>query len=156
VTVPPASGSLKVKVWTERKVYRENDEVKIFIDGNKDFYGLIVYRDATGNLIQLLPNGMRPDNLFRGGRRYSVPDARDVFKLLVQPPFGKEQITVFASTAELEPVAGASMGQGPKSLRGTLETIRKQTRGVAIVPTGQTSAAHEFFESTFLLTTRAR
>ena len=37
---------LIVSVWTERKQYREGDEIKIFLKGNKDFYARIIYINA--------------------------------------------------------------------------------------------------------------
>lgn len=123
---------LTVKVWTEQAAYREGQAIKIFLKGNKDFYARIVYRDVEGNLIQLLPNQYRRTASFSGGQTYAVPDQSDAFDLVVGPPFGTEQILVFASTTPVGSIAGQDIGRGLSLLSGSIEDIRKQTRGVAV------------------------
>jgi uncharacterized caspase-like protein len=62
-----ASDHLSVSVWTRKQVYRIGENFRIFLKGNKDFLAVVVYGDAAGSLIQLLPNRYRTDNRFRGG-----------------------------------------------------------------------------------------
>ncbi len=43
---------LTVKVWTDKKRYREGEEMKIYVEGNKPFYGRILYQTSAGEIIQ--------------------------------------------------------------------------------------------------------
>jgi hypothetical protein len=93
------SAPLSVKVWTDRPVYSEKENVRIYVKGNKPFYGRLVYRQADGTLIQLLPNPYRKNNYFNGGVIYELPSGDDAYSLETSTPFGIEQVTLYASTA---------------------------------------------------------
>lgn len=123
---------LAVQVWTERKIYRAGEIIKVFIKGNKDFYARVVYRDAGGNLVQLLPNTYRSENRFTAGKTYAIPDDRDRFDLEVGEPFGQESIILFAATTPIENLRGEDIGGGLTLLPGSLEGIRDTTRGIAL------------------------
>jgi hypothetical protein len=90
---------LNVKVWTDRPAYAEKESVRIYVKGNKPFYGRLVYRQADGALIQLLPNPYRKENYFNGATVYELPSGSDRFDMEVGPPFGTERVTLYASTA---------------------------------------------------------
>ena len=92
---------LKVKLWTDKQEYKEGDKVKIYLKGNKPFYARILYKDAAGNLLQLLPNPYRGENYFNGGVIYEIPSGNDRFDLEVSPPFGQENILIYAATSAL-------------------------------------------------------
>ena len=89
---------LEVKVWPAKEDYQAGEEVKLFLQGNKPFYALIVYKDAAGNYMQLLPNKHRSNNHFEGGVVYEIPSSGDQYKLEVTPPLGEESIKAYAST----------------------------------------------------------
>lgn len=92
---------LNVRLWVDHKDgnYHRGEQMRIYLKGNKPFFARLVYRDAAGHLLQLLPNPYRRDDYFRGGVVYAVPGGKDRFALEVSPPFGEEQITLYASTA---------------------------------------------------------
>ncbi|MFZ4440312.1 MAG: DUF4384 domain-containing protein, partial [Syntrophales bacterium] len=92
---------LKVKVWTDKPAYKQGEKVRIYLKGNKPFYARVLYRDAKGETVQLLPNPYRKDAYFNGGTVYDIPSGNDRFDLEVSPPFGEENIVVYGSTAEL-------------------------------------------------------
>lgn len=126
------SAPLTVSLKTEKGEYTLGDEVRIFIKGNKDFYAYIVYEDAAGNLIQILPNQYRKDNLFKGNRDYIIPDKNDDFSLRIQPPFGTENIWLFASTNALGKVDITPMGKSFYSIRDNIKKYGEKTRGIDI------------------------
>ncbi len=144
---------LAVKIWTGKKTYRAGENIKIFLQGNKDFYALVVYRDAEGGLVQLLPNQYRQGQRFAAGRTYAIPNDKDAFDLEVGPPFGSENVLVFASTAPLPEMAGDDIGRGLKQLRGELAELRRRMRGISAVPRegqsgeGQGDGEREFHEA---------
>lgn len=92
---------LAVKVWSDKEIYSEGEKMKIYLKGNKPFFARVIYRDAGNNNLQLLPNPYRQDNYFLGGVTYAIPSGTDKFEMEVNPPFGEESITVYASVAEL-------------------------------------------------------
>ena len=92
---------LKVKLWTGKQEYKQGEKVKIYLKGNKPFYARILYKDAVGKPLQLLPNPYRSDNYFNGGVIYEIPSGNDRFDLEVSPPFGQEDIVMYAGTAPL-------------------------------------------------------
>src|SRR3990172_2991058 len=101
---------LAVKAWTDKKTYRSGEKIRIYIKGNKPFYARVLYRDAGGETIQLLPNPFRMDNYFNSGAVYEIPTGNDRFELDVSPPFGEENVIVFASTTPLGEIGVESLG----------------------------------------------
>ena len=143
---------LKVKLWSDRTTYSEGDVVKVYLKGNKPFYAQLVYQDSQGDLIQLLPNPYREENYFNGGVTYEVPTGKDKFELAVTPPFGKETIILYASTAPLGEIELEDSGpvytvitpadQVSRSLRGL--RIQKKFEGP-----DEEKAAAEFDEAEY-------
>ncbi len=85
---------LKVEVWVDRPdgIYYNGDSIKIFVRANKDCYIQLVYYDAHGNAILVFPHKREWNNKIEGGRVYRVPG-----DFVIQPPFGREILKVFAS-----------------------------------------------------------
>ncbi|OGW30505.1 MAG: hypothetical protein A2X54_04015 [Nitrospirae bacterium GWF2_44_13] len=138
---------LSVKVWTDKKEYREGDKIKIYIKGNKPFYAKVIYKETTGSLIQILPNPYRKDNYFNGGVIYEVPSGNDRFELEVNPPFGEESIAVYTSTSQLGDLDLKEEG-GVYQVKTKPKDIGIKTRSVKIkeVTEGKAQQASEFFE----------
>jgi hypothetical protein len=101
---------LKVKIWTDKQDYKKGEKVKIYLKGNKPFHARIIYKDAAGHLLQLLPNPHRPENYFNGGVIYEIPSGNDRFDLEVYPPFGQEDIMIYAATMPLGDINLATQG----------------------------------------------
>lgn len=123
---------LTVKLWTNQLQFRPGQYMKIYIKGNKPFYGRLTYKDASGNLLQVLPNPNRSEYHFNGSVTYQVPDMNDNFELLVAPPLGIESLTLYASTAPLGKVEKQNIGGVYKLTQGS-EKIAYQTRGIRII-----------------------
>ena len=123
------SAMLNVEVWTDKTEYKTGDEATIFLKGNKPFYVRVIYRDASGNILQLLPNPYRSNNYFEGDTTYRIPSDYDRFKLEVSPPFGYEEIIVYASTSQLGEIELESAGD-VYAVRIGEEEIARKTRGV--------------------------
>ncbi len=89
---------LKVEVWVDKPdgIYYEGDSIKIFVRANKDCYIQLVYYDAQGNAILVFPHKREWNNKIEGGKVYRVPG-----DFVIQPPFGREILKVFASEKPL-------------------------------------------------------
>jgi len=158
---------LNVQLWTDKKEYKETENIKIYIRGNKPFYARVVYKMINGELQQLLPNPFRKSNYFNGGAIYEIPSPEDRFELEVEPPFGQERIIVYASTAPLGEIDLAPHGGvykintgsekiGVKSREVFLsEKIELRSRGVSLREknSGQKVTTAEFSEVQITFTT---
>ena len=152
---PVGDAPLTVNVWTSKKQYQDGERIEIFVRGNRDFYARIVDITSAGDIIQLLPNDYRRINFFEAGKVYKIPDKGDVFELTVKPPYGEDQIVVYASESPLGDVAMEQVGQGLRRYRGNRNTLATMTRGIAVVGAEQGGiSGAEFYEATWTLKTR--
>ena len=148
------SAPLTVQVWTGKKEYRQGEKIKVYIKGNKPFYARILYKDAAGNMVQLLPNPFKKDNYFNGGVIYELPSGNDRFDLEVSPPFGREDVILYASTAQLGDLRLDTRGE-VYQVKTEAKDIGISTRGVKISQTADNKAksAAEFFEEKTVVNT---
>lgn len=146
---------LTVKVWTDKETYREGEKIKIYIKGNKPFFGKLVYHDAEQENLQLLPNPYRQDNYFQGGVIYEIPSGRDKFELEVKQPFGKESIVIYASISELGDLKLQQAGS-VYSIKTKPKDIGIKTRGIKINETSSIKSQQtaEFSEGMVNIRTR--
>jgi hypothetical protein len=147
--IPAASGGpLQVRIWTDKSAYREGEKIRIRLQGNRPFYARILYRDASGGLLQLLPNPHRTDDYFQGGVTYELPAEGDRFDLAVSTPFGAEDILVYASTSPLGNIDLAAAG-AVFQVETRPADVATRTRGVRIEarPGAGQPAAAGFVES---------
>ena len=144
---PPAA-PFQVRIWTDKPTYREGEKIRIRLQGNRPFYARILYRDASGGLLQLLPNPHRKDDYFQGGVTYELPAEGDRFDLAVSPPFGAEDILVYASTSPLGKIDLAAAG-AVYQVETRPADVATRTRGVRIEarPGAGQPAATSFVES---------
>lgn len=147
---------LSVKVWSDKAKYGQGEKIRVFVKGNRPFYGRVVYQDASGDLVQILPNPYRKNSYFNGGTVYEIPSADDRFDLEVSPPFGPEKITLFASTAPMGEVNLADAG-GVYAIKVKADQLSSGTRGVKFVNKGSGAASvAEFAESSHEMLTSGR
>jgi hypothetical protein len=134
---------LRVRVWTDKKEYKNAEKIKIFVRGNRPFFARILYKDVKGSLLQLLPNPHRKDNYFQGGVVYELPAGTDAYDLTVTPPFGRESIVVYASTEPQGDVNVESAG-AVYQVMAKPEVAGLQTRGIKFTRKDKTASG--FYE----------
>jgi len=152
------SAPLRVRIWTDRPSYSEKEHVRIYLKGNKPFYGRVIYKQADGSLVQLLPNPYRDQNYFNGGAVYEIPANGDRFDMETTAPFGTERITLYASTTPLGKIDVNSAGSVYQVVSRPAD-IPLGTRGVKLVPKSETGGATvpaEFDEAVAELTTKGK
>jgi len=148
------SAPLSIQLWTDKKEYKKGEMVKVYLKGNKPFYARVLYKDAGGELLQLLPNPYRKDNYFNGGVIYEIPSGNDKFDLEVSSPFGEENIVAYASTSPLGEINLKSEG-GVYQIKTKASDVGEKTRGVIFKEkTGdKATQASEFFEENVVVRT---
>ncbi|MBN1603319.1 MAG: DUF4384 domain-containing protein [Chitinispirillaceae bacterium] len=150
---------LHVILKTDKKEYCDRDQIQISIVGNKDFYARIVYETAVGELLQLFPNQHRQDALIKGGQKVNIPDDTDTFVLeAIGPPYGKEKIILYASTADLGDVDLDEYGSDFFKIKEDVTTVSKLTRGIKIVEEKKSEQfqGEEFFQTECDITVRSK
>ncbi|MCB1693158.1 MAG: DUF4384 domain-containing protein, partial [Pseudomonadales bacterium] len=153
---------LNVNVWVDSQdqTYEEGQDVTVYLQGNKPFYARLIYTDASGNNIQILPNQHRSDNYFAGATILEIPEAKDKFLLTVTPPFGKEKLTLYASTSPLGGISTTKAGGDVYAVNEAPEAIPAKTRGISIQAVSteekakKQSKVAEFAESSVEITTK--
>jgi hypothetical protein len=155
VNIPEAP--LTINVWTEKRRYRQGEQVVILVRGNKPFYGRVLSINPQGTKFLLLPNEFRTDNFFEGGKIYQIPDEDqgDRFDFTVgEPPHGRERIVVFASSVpqgdlQTAPIAGGIISEFP----GTREALDLIVRNLRVTPGAGASSEADFVEATWTIET---
>jgi hypothetical protein len=145
---------LQVKLWTDKQAYKKGEKIKIYLKGNKPFHARILYKDAAGHLLQLLPNPHRPENYFNGGVIYEIPSGNDRFELEVTPPFGQEDISIYAGTLPLGDINLAAQGNVYHVLSKSAD-VPQLTRGLKIQEkdSGRKDLPSEFSEEALSIRT---
>jgi hypothetical protein len=146
---------LNIKVWTDKKEYKGGDKIKVYLKGNKPFYARVVYKEAGGGLVQILPNPFRNTSYFNGGTVYELPSGEDKFDLEVSAPFGEEGVIVYASTAPLGEIGLKAEG-GVYQVQTKTEDVGIKTRGVRISQKAEGSGpgVSEFIENGVTVATK--
>ncbi|MGL1889194.1 MAG: DUF4384 domain-containing protein [Reichenbachiella sp.] len=122
---------LTIKMWTNKKEFLAGDIMRVYIKANKPFYGLLTYRDASQNLLQILPNPNRTSSYFSGETTHTIPSTGDKFELIIEPPFGEEFLSLYASTQPLGNINKIAIGPAYQ-LKDTDQQIAEKTRGLAL------------------------
>ncbi|MBN1350413.1 DUF4384 domain-containing protein [candidate division KSB1 bacterium] len=144
-----STGPLTVKIWAAKDVYEEGEKMTFFMRGNIDFYARIIYVDATGQRLQLVPNRYENNNFFKGGQTIEFPRKSDKYELTVAPPFGKESVIVYASTSPQGDIDLKQTESSYYTVEDDLNKLGYKTRGVKI---GKRKGA-EFFETSCAIKT---
>ncbi len=149
---------LKVSLWAASKSFREGELIRFSLKGTRDFYTTIIYQDAQGNLVRVIPNPNRGQTLFKGEVTHVIPDRKlDRFFLKVSPPFGVETIYAYASTEPMPEIAGDDIGNGLTLVKKTLGQVQAMLRGESGGKTSATKTAGkpgDLVETSFRLQTR--
>lgn len=146
---------LTLKVWTNQENFTAGDVMKVFIKGNKPFFGRLIYIDVNGTNLQILPNPNRRENYFQGGVIYEVPTGMDKFDLTVGEPFGSEKVVLYGSTSPLGQLSTTNLGAVLQVKEP--EKVAAKTRGISITTTkpGVREKVSEFAEAVAQVTTSA-
>jgi uncharacterized protein DUF4384 len=110
--------------------FQAGDEISLLLNLDRDAYLLLVYRDASGNLVKLFPVRKNNNGWVSAGDFIPFPRRADRLRLIVSPPFGEEQVWAFAA-------AEAFPGTLLKNI-DDIESLRKQLLSTGI----SFSAAH--------------
>ncbi len=112
----------------DQQLFQKNDILAFLLSLNKDAYIFAIYEDASQQLMQIIPNKNQQNNFYSAGIFIAVPAQGADFQLVVQPPFGKEKLWVFATDVEKIILTGKLQMNGLKLLEGDIKKVRQQIK----------------------------
>lgn len=110
------------------QTFIEGDHLSFLLNLDHDAYLLAIYQDASGNLVQVLPNSESSTVPLKAGMFIPIPEQNASFRFKVKQPFGNETLWVFASNLQPPVLSGTTLSNGLKDLKVNLETIRNKMR----------------------------
>ena len=143
---------LTVRIWTDKKRYKEGEHVNVYVEGNRDFNARIVKVGAKG-IHQLLPNNYRQVSFFKKGKTYKIPDEGDRFNLQVSQPFGTESFVVYATSLPMSHINMKTIAGGLYQYRGSMPFFERSVRSG--LPIGEDQAV-QFYEAAWDILTSPR
>ena len=131
VQAPPAasaSNPLDVVAWVDHatNTYAQGEQVRVFVQTNKDAYVTVLNVGPDGSTTVLFPNRYQADNRVRANTVTEVPDPASGARIAVSGTTGAELIKVVATTRPAPLFAGTQLAQA-----GLFQTIRQRAQETA-------------------------
>lgn len=130
----PISRGMRLAVTShlgDGQTFSAGETITYFVNSDQDAYLLLVYEDASRNLIQILPNAYASNRLFRAGSVIEVPAVDDPFEFVIEAPFGVERVWAFAASRPFPRLDGKTLESGLVILSGEMNSIVKRLRAHA-------------------------
>lgn len=117
--------------------FRQGDRIEFLISLSSDGYLYLVYEDAKGHLIQIMPQ--HGDSIEKTKAQWflQIPNESQSFDLIVQPPYGKETLHGYLLPEKMSSYQTLPLENG-LSLLPEGKTLLKQLKEKAI------ASAHYF------------
>ena len=96
---PPENSGLDVRIWTNKKVYRVNENARVFFELNKSAYVYILDYTPQGEVNLIYPNRWE-GNERRGPGTHSLPSGN--YQFGVTGPTGTEYLQALATTKKID------------------------------------------------------
>lgn len=100
----------------DQQHFVEQDVISFFINLDRAAFIYAFYQDASGNVFQIIPSEAQTEHYFKPGFYIPFPPKNSTFQFVVQAPFGKEQLWVFASNEGQLRFKGKNTVHGVKQL----------------------------------------
>ena len=79
------------------RLYRDGDSLSLRVVSEADAYVYVLYKQADGQVFQVFPNSVQPENHVKARETVKIPASDDLFRLS-NSPFGIALIKIVAST----------------------------------------------------------
>jgi len=125
------SKQLKVAITThlgDQAHFIKGDEIQFLLSLNQNSYALLLYRDASNRLWQLFPNRMRDTQKLPAGDYMNFPLAEDGIRITVGPPYGEEQVVLYASNKPFPKLAFSQSSNGLRQLKSNMSDVESAIR----------------------------
>ena len=130
VQAPPASAAnpLDVVAWVDHatNTYAQGEQVRVFVQTNKDAYVTVLNVGPDGSTTVLFPNQYQTDNRVRANTVTEVPDPASRARIAVSGTTGAELLKVVATSRPTPLFEAAQLAQA-----GVFQTIRQRAQETA-------------------------
>ena len=125
---PAASNPLDVVAWVDHatNTYAQGEQVRVFVQTNKDAYVTVLNVGPDGSTTVLFPNRYQADNRVRANTVTEVPDPASRARIAVSGMTGAELIKVIATSHPTPLFRTAELAEA-----GVFSTIRQRTQETA-------------------------
>ena len=125
---PAVGDALDVVAWVDRpdSTYARGEQVRMFVETNRDAYVTILNVDPAGQTTVLFPNEYQSDNLVRANSALEVPEPGSNSQVVVTGTVGTELIKVIASTDPIPLFDAMQLSEA-----GAFRMVRSEPRGTA-------------------------
>ena len=145
---PAAAGNpLDVVAWVDHatNTYAQGEQVRVFVQTNKDAYVTVLNVGPDGSTTVLFPNRYQADNRVRANTVTEVPDPASRARIAVSGTTGAEFIKVIATSHPTPLFQAAQLAEA-----GVFSTIRQRTqetaRNLAVVMAGAETAEWDVYD----------
>ena len=127
-TTTTGDEGLEVLAWVDRPnyTYASGENVRVFVETNKDAYVTVLNVDPAGEATVLFPNQYQSDNFLAAGRALQVPDPSAGFRFVVTGNVGVELLKVVASTRPIPLFEASQLAEA-----GPFQVVRAQPARLA-------------------------
>jgi len=124
--------SIHVEITTpigDAQSFEEGDVIQFYVSLDKDAYLCLIYQNANGHIVQLVPNKLSQITFFPAGDYFKLPDGASGYQFKVSVPYGKEAVWIFAASKPFPTLVGQRLEDGGLSLVGqSLRDIHNKFR----------------------------
>ncbi|MFV2055356.1 MAG: DUF4384 domain-containing protein [Thiohalomonadales bacterium] len=123
-----AEKAFRVEITThlgDQQEYIDGDEISFLLNINRDAYLLILYKDTTQDLWQLLPNDFNRQSKFKAGMYIPIPGTEQSYRFRASAPFGRETLFAYAADTPFPPLPSKISKNGIQLLDTTIEKLEK-------------------------------
>ena len=141
------SNPLRVVAWVDHQdnTYAQDEQVRLFVQTNKDAYVTVLNVGPDGSTTVLFPNRFQSDNRVRANARAEVPDPASGARIAVSGTTGGELIKVIASTRRVPLFAAAQLAQA-----GAFQAVRERAdetaRNLSVVMESESAAEWDVYD----------
>ena len=126
-----AQSAFELEITThlgDKQTFRAGDTLSLLISINREAYLLLIYQDANGDLIQIMPNARHDNNFYQAGFFFGVPNAQENYRFEVKPPFGRETVHAYAFATVSPQLEGDLLADGFKKLSAPFSELDQKLR----------------------------
>ena len=146
---PPASAAnpLDVVAWVDHatNTYAQGEQVRLFVQTNKDAYVTVLNVGPDGSTTVLFPNRFQADNRVRANTVMEVPDPASRARIAVSGTTGAELLKVIATSRPTPLFEAAQLAEA-----GVFQTIRQRAdetaRNLSVVMAGEGTAEWDVYD----------
>ncbi len=107
--------------------YTEGDRFRVYVRATKPCYVRVLYQDAAGYTLQLVPNMRDTSDYIQEDRTYQLPTLFEV-----RSPFGEEELILFASTEKFTEIRVRKRNDGAMVVDDSASVFLKRLRAMSI------------------------